>query len=461
MSLVKAIQENDNKTTTLNGAVAYKSTLDATLDFFSSVGGLRGRDQQALSLFTKAFAEDQDRAIRTLLWTRDVRGGAGERSIFRTIYKYLAKQDYALAEKLIAKTVELGRWDDVLSLVGTPAQKAAFEAIRVALEAGDGLCAKWMPRKGEVAVVLRKHLGYTPKFYRKRLVELTNVVETAMCAKNWEAIDYSKLPSLASARYQKAFCRNDNARYVEYLNALQKGEAKINAGAVYPYDIVKSIRFGNSDVADQQWKALPDFVEDGSFLCLVDVSGSMGCSAGGSNSLSCMDVAVSLGLYLSERCKGVFKDAFITFESNPRLIVTKGSLKQRVHQTMSAPWGGSTDVNKAIALILESAVKSNLPAEDMPKALIVLSDMQFNSYGNKTNYEGMRDQFEKAGYDMPKVIWWNLNDYGNKPVTFNQSGTALVSGFSPALMKSILKGEMITPVQVMDNVIMDDRYAWQ
>lgn len=456
--LAQSIQKQTNTTTTENGAKAFKSTLDSVLDFFYKAGASRGKD--LVGSFLSAFKQDEDRATRVALWARDVRGGAGERQIYRDILKYLGQNDYKLAVKLIPKTVEIGRWDDLLALYGTAAQGEAFDYIGKALEQGDSLAAKWMPRKGDVAVSLRKHLGYTPKFYRKRLVELTNVVETAMCAGKWEEIEYGKLPSMASARYQKAFGRHDQEGYTKYIQSLQKGEAKINAGAIFPHEIVKSVSHGNSAVADQQWKALPDWVVDGSFLPMVDVSGSMICPTDGNVNVTCMDVAIALGLYLSERCKGQFKDQFITFDSRPQFVQVSGSLSQRVAQAKRAPWGMSTDIGAAFDLILNAAVKCKLKEEDMPKTLLILSDMQFDrAASGKTNFKDFKQKYKKAGYEMPNVVFWNLNDRnGTVPVKAHASGAALVSGFSPALMKSIVSGEDMTPLSMMDKIIMDDRY---
>lgn len=458
--LIAAMQKNTNKTTTTNGAKAFKSTLDSAVDFFYSAAASRGKD--VTGMFASVYADDKDVAVRLALWLRDVRGGAGERQNYRNILKYLASNDWSVAVQLINKTVEVGRWDDLLCLVDTPAQAAAFDAIKVALNAGDALCAKWMPRKGEVAAKLRKHFDWTPKFYRKTLVALSNTVETAMCANKWDEIDYSKLPSVASARYQKAFGRHDTAGYVAYLNALQKGETTINAGAVYPYDVLKSVELGNALVADQQWKALPDYVGLGSFLCMVDVSGSMCCPAGGNRQLTCLDVAVSLGLYCAERCKGAFKDTFLTFSSVPELVTLSGPLSTRYNTMSRADWAMSTDIEKAFSLVLSSALKYGVAPEDMPSSIIILSDMQFDRCVDGKSGLGMiRKRYAEAGYEVPQIVFWNLNASGNVPAKANAEGVALVSGFSPSLMNSVLGSSFDTPLDTMMKVIMVPRYDWQ
>jgi hypothetical protein len=306
----------------------------------------------------------------------------------------------------------------------------------------------------------------SPKTYRKTLVSLTSVVETPMCAKEWTSIKYDKLPSVASARYQKAFGRNDSEGYSKYVQSLVKGEAKINAGAVYPYDVLKSISFGNKEVAQEQWNALPNFMEgsDGMVLPIVDVSGSMTTSVGQNKNLDCMTVAISLGLYISERNEGPFKDAFITFSESPTLEVVKGGLVDRLTQMKNSHWGYNTDLEAVFDLILDHSVKFKVKQEGMPTKILILSDMEFDradeSYaGNPTAQEMIEAKYKSAGYEMPSVVYWNLASRGaNVPVAFDKTGTALISGFSPSILKSVLKGTISSPQQIMDETILTDRY---
>jgi hypothetical protein len=452
---------NTQTTTTENGMPTLQTSLHDCVDLFFKVGASRGKD--ITGLFSKAFVSDSEIAARIALWARDVRGGAGERQLFRDMVNYMVSKDLATAEKVLAKIPEVGRWDDVLILFGTKLENQALRLIATALKDGNGLCAKWMPRKGDQAKKLRAYLKMSPKEYRKLLVGLTNVVESKMCAKEWDSIEFGKLPSLASARYQKAFDRNAPVAYGAYKDALESGEAKINAGAVYPYDVIKSLKMGDQKVANAQWAALPDYVAGNTenYLCLVDVSSSMDCSASG-NSMTCMDIAISLGLYLSERSRGVFCDQFITFDSNPQLFSLKGSLSDRYRQMKGSPWGGSTNLEKAFKLILDSAVKHKVAESEMPTSLIVLSDMQFNQcqgYGNEFSSYAMIDRmYADAGYKRPKIVYWNLRDSNGVPVTFDQAGTALVSGASPAIVKNVLAGKSCDPVSIMLEAIMVDRY---
>lgn len=476
MDLAKALAATNNKTKTTNGMVALKSSKDATVDLFYKIGASRGKD--IIPQFAQALAEDKDVAVRIALWARDVREGAGERQLFRDTFRFLAENDYKTALKVLPLVPVLGRWDDVLVTVKTPIWAEAVELIAEALKNGDGLCAKWMPRKGELAAILRNALGMTPKNYRKTLVHLTNVVETQMCSKEWGKIEYGKLPSVASARYQKAFGRNDNTRYVAYLNALQKGEAKINAKAVYPYDIVKSLMYGDKGIADQQWKALPNWVQPGmDFLPVVDVSGSMMSPVGGNGKLTCMAVALSLGLYLSERCTGQFKDTFITFHDKPELVKLAGPLSTRLEKMRTHRVGYNTNLEAVFDTVLQAAKRYNLRQEDLPKYVILLSDMQFDAatvtgagahYGrvafkeeaNITAQKMIKQKFKALGYTAPTIIYWNLNAHDNVPVKSDKEGAILISGFSPSIMKSILSGKNVTPRDQMMETIGSDRYKW-
>ena len=460
------VKTDENVTLTENGMVTNPTTLNKCVDLFFSIGAMRGKSQdKVVSLFNEAYNENPLVASKLLFWSRDVRSGAGERQIFRDILTHLTTTSPQTVRKNIGLIPEFGRWDDVLVLVGTELEDDMFILIKDSLTNGDALCAKWMPRKGDVANRLRKLFRFTPKEYRKMLVNLTNVVESKMCAKDWESIDYSKLPSLASSRYQKSFVKNDTERYDEYKKALIDGTAKVNAGAVYPYDIIKSInQGGDTIVSEKQWESLPNWMEDSNerILPVVDVSGSMCCPAGGNDNLSCMDVAISLGMYISERNEGNFKDAFVTFSNNPQLQYLTGGLKERLNKLRRSDWGMSTDLEAVFNLILNQAKTYNIPQDKMPTKIMILSDMQFNQatrsdLGSQSMIESM---YEVAGYKKPDIIYWNLNASGaNFPVEFDKDGTALVSGFSPSILKPLLNGKNMTPESIMMETVNDERYS--
>jgi hypothetical protein len=472
-SLLSAMQTKDSYTE--NGMVTNSSSLNHCVDLFFQIGAMRGADKTRLvNVFTKAFGENPLTAMRLLFWARDVRGGAGERQIFKDIISYLAENRTDTLGKNLHLISEFGRWDDMLVLFGTPLENQALALITEALNAKNGLTAKWMPRPNVAnreakrqANTLRKHLGLSPKDYRKLLVENSNTVEQLMCAREWSKIEYSKLPSKAMSDLMKAFSKNDLTRFQEYLTSVEKGEAKINAGALYPYDVIKNLNQDNVKGANVQWDALPNFLESNNerFLPVVDVSGSMSCSAGTSKTVTCMDVAISLGLYISERNMGAFKDAFITFSENPKLQILKGSLSERYNQLQRADWGMSTNVKSVFELILKKAVEGNVQESEMPTMILILSDMEFNSgtrgYWNSTAQEMFEGMYADAGYVMPKIVFWNINSRSdsNKPVEFDKNGTCLVSGFSPSLLTNLLGGNEMTPYSMMMNVIDSERYA--
>ena len=460
------VKTDENVTLTENGMVTNPTTLNKCVDLFFSIGAMRGKSKdKVISLFNEAYNENPLVASKLLFWSRDVRSGAGERQIFRDIITHLVTTSPQTVRNNIGLIPEFGRWDDVLVLVGTELEGDMFTLIKESLTNGDALCAKWMPRKGIVANRLRKLFKYTPKEYRKMLVNLTNVVETKMCANDWESIDYSKLPSLASSRYQKSFVKNDYDGYDEYKKDLVAGTAKVNAGAVYPYDIIKSIsQGGDTVVSEKQWESLPNWMEgsDERVLPVVDVSGSMCCPAGGNDNLSCMDVAISLGMYISERNEGDFKDAFITFSESPQLQYLTGGLTERILQLRRADWGFSTDLEAVFSLILEQAKLNDIPQDKMPTKIMILSDMQFNQakhrdLGSQSMIESM---YNEAGYKKPDIIYWNLNSGGgNFPVEFNKDGCALVSGFSSSILKPLLAGKNMTPESIMMDTVNDERYS--
>jgi hypothetical protein len=471
MEFIDALRQDDMLTE--NGMATNSTSLNACVDLFFNIGAMRGQDKQRLiATFSKAFNEDPKRAMKLLFWARDVRGGAGERQVFKDILVYLAENHDLVLKPNLHLISEYGRWDDLLVLTGKYLEKEAFTLISDALIAENNLCAKWMPRKGPIAEKLRKFTGMSPKQYRKSLVGLTNVVETKMCAKDWNSIDFGKLPSVASARYQKAFGKNAYESYSAYIASLVKGEAKINAGAVYPYDIITSLERGNATVANEQWKALPNYLEGANDMILpvVDVSGSMSTPAGGSKTVTCMNVAISLGLYISERNEGPFKDAFITFSSKPQLQVLSGSLNDRYTQMSDSDWGMSTDLEATFKLILDQATKHKLSQDKMPNKILILSDMEFNTatskrYGiesgwNPTAQQMIETMYSDAGYKVPQIVYWNIQSRnGGVPVSFDAKGTALISGFSPAIMTSLLGGDIESPQQIMDKTILSERYA--
>ena len=469
--LMEALQTEN--TTTTNGMTTNSSTLNECVNLFFSIGAMRGKNKNKIvSMFSKAFNEDPRTAMRILFWSRDVREGAGERQIFRDIVNYLATNHPQAVKANLDLIPEYGRWDDIHGLFETELENDAVSLLVQGLKDANGLTAKWMPRKGLVFNKVRKTLKVTPKELRKLIVSLSNTVEQKMCSNRWNEIEYPKTPSLAMSRYTKAFGRNDSERFSEFIESLKKGDVKVNAGAVYPYDITKNLRFGgNSDIANEQWKALPNWMEgsDELILPMVDVSGSMGCPVGGNANLTCMEVAISLGIYISERNEGAFKDMFMTFSSNPQIQKLLGPLSDRYRQLARADWGMSTDLELAFRTLLNQAVKFDVPQDEMPTKVLILSDMEFNSATNEgwgdstwnpTAIAMIDEMFAEAGYTRPGIIFWNLNaSGGNFPTSFDEMGTALISGFSPSIMKSVISNpDSLTPINIMNETVNSERY---
>jgi Domain of unknown function (DUF2828) len=468
-----------NESQTANGAKAYKSTKSAVLDLFSQGGAMRGRnDSEITTLFSKAFAESPLLAMKVLFYIRDIREGQGERDFFRKSIKHLAVHNEDVLRKNLHLVPEFGRWDDLWVLLETGLKSDVVAVVRKQLiidktSENPSLLAKWMPSENasspetkKRARILREGLkGSTPKKYRKLLSELRakiNLVETKLTDKDYESIDYSKLPSKAGMQYRGAFYRNDEERYQSFLDSLSKGEVKVNSGTLYPNDIVGKIM--HTHVSPQgvklfegQWSNLPDFIgekaEDS--LVMADVSYSMNGTP--------MEVSIALAMYIAERNKGAFKDHFMTFSEKPEIVkIQGGNIVEKVRNIKSSSWGYSTNIEGALQTILDVAVKNNLPKDEVVKKLYIISDMQFNQACEGANvhiFKNMAKKFESKGYDFPNIVFWNVNAYGNTPMTMNDMGVQLVSGFSPSIMKQLLNSDGKTPYDFMLNVIDSERYA--
>jgi len=458
---------------TENGMKAHAGTGDACVNLFYAIGAMRGKD--VLPLFKAAFVENAEVALRIAMWVRDVRGGAGERQIFKDILGWLeTNKTIDVVMALINKIPEIGRADDLFVFKNQEARAHAFTVYGDQLRQGNGLFYKWLPREKsaqkKLAAELRSFFGLTPRQYRKLASANTTVVESQMCAKDWDNINFSHVPSVAASRYKKAFKRNATAAFTEYVEKLTKGDpsVKVNAGSIFPYEVIKGWQGNRSDATirahvNAQWAALPNYVGDASILPLVDVSGSMSCPAGGDTSVTCHDVALSLGLYLSEKNKGKFKDMFLTFSSNPELLHLTGDIMDRLDAMDRSTWDMSTNIVKAFAKILEVAVAGNVPQAEMPATICIFSDMNFNectSGFDRSAMESVQAQYAAAGYNCPSVVFWNLKHNGTAPAKADASGVALVSGFSPSLVATILGAnpDEFTPEALMLKAVMVPRY---
>jgi hypothetical protein len=489
--LMSAIGDQANFTSTENGAVTLKSTTSKVLDFFALGGALRSRNESSIiQIFTKAWYEDRDLALRVLFYLRDIRGGQGERRTFRTILKFMGNEAPDVVVKNFKYIAQMGRYDDFFELIGTSAAQEALtflaeqihqDIINRSEEKPISLLAKWAPSENTSsrdtrlqATIFRNFLGVTPRVYRKMLTDLRaylNVIEVQMSAGKWDSIDFSKVPSNASKLYRKAFSKHTPEKYVAFLEAVEKGETKINAGTLYPHEIAGLFLNGRPQgtearTLEAQWKALPNYIPEnaGNALVLADVSGSMSGEP--------MSVSVSLAVYMAERNTGLFKDYFMVFESESHLMKIEGkTLADKLNSVKdSTGWCGSTNLQAAFDSILEAAVENKISPEEMPSKLYIISDMEFDTacgnsaYGrarkSQTNFSVAKAKYQAAGYEMPQIVFWNVSArHDQSPVSFDENGTMLVSGFSPSIFKNTLLAKVTTPYDLMLDVINAPRYA--
>lgn len=473
-TLVDAMRTKN--TFTENGMVTSTTSLNACVDLFFVMGAVRAQmktDEGKSRLIAKFEAAHNENPLITrklMYWGRDVRGGAGEREAFRVLLRHASEVYPSEVIENIHLIAEFGRWDDLFVTFGTAVEDAAIATIIHNLEEGNGLLAKWIPRTGgkvsadkkAIANKIRTKMGLTPKDFRTKIVSLTNVIETNLCNKDFGNVNYAHIPSVAMARYSKAFGKNDAEAFEAYKESLVKGETKVNAGAVYPYDVTKTMSYGDTTLSNEQWKALPNFMEGSKEMVLpiCDVSGSMSTTVSGS--VSALDVCISLGLYISERNEGPFKDAFVTFSERPKLEYLTGDLRSRMQQLEHAQWGMSTNLEATFDMILDQAIKHNVSIDQMPTCLLIMSDMEFNQASRISDnaISMIERKYSDSGYAMPKIVFWNLvSRHDNVPVRATENGTALISGFSPSILKAVLSGDSMSPMSIMLKAIDTERYS--
>lgn len=480
-SALLAALSKEGKTLTENNCVTYTTSSQPLVDLFFQIAAMRSADEESIiRLFGRAYDCNPEAALKILFWTRDIRGGQGERNTFRTILSYLSVSHPNAVLENISMIPFFGRWDDLFSLFNTTLEKDALALIDNALtgkltESEASLCAKWMPReksaKSVFAKKIRSHMNLSSSAYRKLLSRLTKVVETDMCAGNWDGINYSHVPSVAMLKYKNSFMRHSPERFASYIEAVASGEVKVNSSVLYPYQVIKPFMnfYAHSEVsseikslANSQWEALPNYLLSNPhrILPVVDTSGSM---YGDGSRVAPIDVSISLGLYIAERNNGPFKNHFLTFSGTPTLQRVEGSdLFSRVHNLKSADWGMNTDIEAVFNVILERALANEVAEEDMPNMILILSDMQFDQCAENyslTAMESFRAKYAASGYTLPNIVFWNLAARGtNFPVKFDEAGTAMVSGFSPSILKQILSSGEITPEAILNEVVCSERY---
>jgi hypothetical protein len=474
MGFLNDLEIETSVTETENGGRALSSTGDGLLNLFAVLGALRSRPYDVIEKFDDAYNDDADLATKMVFYGRDVRGGLGERTVGRLMLHHLAEINPDVVVRNIPNIVEFGRWDDLFVLFGTECENAMLDVVGNQLSADliamredkpVSLLAKWMPSintssRNTVALAtkLAHALKMTSATYRKTLSKLRHyidVVEVKMSANEWEKINYEHVPSKAMSNYDGAFANHDSVRFLNYLNDVKEGKAKINASTLYPYDIIEKLNRSSNDTCELQWKALPNYVEgDNNFLVMADVSGSMMGRP--------MATSVGLAIYFAERNHGEYAGKFMTFTNDPHLVTIKGNTLADKYRSVTKEVGYNTNLEKAFDVVLSTAVRTHCPQSELPKALIVISDMEIDAWsgGSLTFTEEMRKRFADAGYEMPKLVYWNVDSrHDTFLASKNDQNTLLVSGQSASTFKNLIRGIECSAFEIMEQTLNDERYA--
>ena len=484
MSYLNNLKEANNYKLTTNGATTHASTLNGLMDLFALGGAYRNRsDDDCITLFKKAFEEDESYAMKCLFYNRDIRGGQGERRFFRVILKWLANNHSDAVLRNMEYIPLVGRWDDLYVLDGTPLEKDMYKFMKKQFLLdlnckAPSLLAKWMKSENASSKESRrlarktiKMFGISPKMYRKTLAALReriNVLEKLMSEGRFDEIEFDKIPSRAGIIYRNAFARNDMTK-ARYETFIKSKETKVNAGALYPVDVAyrafKASRLpydGPERLALQKyWENLPNYYGDReeNGIAIVDVSGSMTGTP--------MEAAVSLGAYIAEKAHGPFANHFITFSARPELVEFNGvDITDKLNRCTSADWGYNTNLEAVFDMLLSVALANNTPQEDMPTRLYIFSDMEFdmalqewgrweNSFNPDTLVEGIAKKWTAHGYKMPDIVFWNLGARQDNIPAIGE-GFSYISGFSPVMIEQVLSGK--TGLDLVMEKLNSERY---
>ena len=482
---------------TENGAIKRTTTANYVLDMFAVGGAYRGRsDKDIETLFGDAYRENKDLALKCLFYLRDVRGGQGERRFFRVAYKWLVNNDIQNAKRNFNLIPEYGRWDDLIDIAyaTAPALNAEFVELianQMDLDAQSktpSLLAKWMPSenasKAETKAKARwimNLVGVEPRAYRKRLSairEKINILERLMSENRWDEIEFDKIPSVAGMKYRNTFAVKEvtAARYAAFMS---NKSTKVNAGVLNPVDIADKVinkREGGSDVQREMlqkyWDNLKDYYQgrEENAIAIVDTSGSMWGQP--------IAAAVGMGLYVATKSHGPFANCFMTFSNEPQLVKISGdNIVDQINNCSRANWGMNTNVEAAMDLILDTAIKGRYTQTELPVRLYIFSDMEFDAcmtgnedsrrwpysrshYGNnayfETLFEKIEKKFQRAGYKMPKVTFWNLSCRHDKNIPAIGDNFNYISGFSMSQMESVMAGK--TAWDLCLDVLLSKRY---
>ena len=494
---------------TENGATGY-STSGQNLVDLNFVVPARHKNVSPVELekFVQALNEDTVLAVKWLFYLRDVREGLGERDSFIKLFKTLWLADPVSAGKVVKLIPEYGRWKDVVDILAEfPNDNDLTETIYLLIEnqlredcvnltedKSVSLLAKWLPsinasgKSRKLAKRICNKLVLTFEDYRKVLSTLRkylDVTEVKTCGGKWNEIDYNKVSSNANARYLNSFMRHDPERRQKYLDELSSpvsSSAVMHASNLYPHEVyakysVTYRRHYGADVNEDQgiealWANLKNIDTVGNTMVVVDGSGSMVSRIRGSKIMA-IDVARSLGVFFSERCIGEFKDKVIEFSAKPRYIDLTNchSLADKYNTLTKYNDCSNTNLEKVFDLLLKTAIDHNLPQSELPQRILIVSDMEFDYATNicsrvhnevmaryQTLFESIKTKWIKYGYTMPNIVFWNVNSRTNTiPVTANECGVTLVSGYSVNNVKMVLSGD-VNPWTALKSVLESDRY---
>ena len=482
MSFAENLKRTSELTYTENGARCVNTTGSALLDLFANIGGMRKRDDNdIINLYMNARHEDKELADNLILYARGIRnGGIGERRIGRILLEKLAEIDPAKIKRNFQTIVDCGRWDDLFIFDKTAVETEMWAFIEKQLREDVenmtngmpiSILSKWMPSINTSSAVTRSlarraclRLGVTPAIYRKTLSKLRKylkIVEVKMSSSKWDTINYEQVPSLAMNRYRNAFRKHSPERFNNYIEALTEGKAKINAGTLYPYDLVQKV-WGypvDDPIIEEQWKALPDYLNgsEDQIVGIIDVSGSMSGDP--------MVTAIGLGIYYAQRNKGAYHNLFLTFSETPEVLSIKDewSFRRCVERVRQAPWGYNTNLSAAFGLIYQIAKESG----EAPKALVVYTDMEIDSYsmGGYNDYSTItkkwNEKFEEIGLKCPKLIWWNIESRHNHMLARSNDNASFCSGAGVGPFKFFTTILEKSAYEAVEEILSKPEFCWK